>query len=146
MDAVLAGNARGGVIIHEGRFTYAQRGLVKLADLGSWWEESRNLPIPLGCIVIRRSLGEDIAKAVNQGIRNSLERARSNEKQVWGYIKQLAKEMADEVVREHIRTFVTEYSKDVGVDGERAVSAILAEACLVRGGTLPKLPLFVPAD
>lgn len=146
MDALLNGSSKAGVIIHEGRFTYQDRGLVKLADLGAWWEESRGLPIPLGSIAIKRSLGLETAKRVGKAIRASLKLAREDESSVWSYIKQHAQEMEDEVVREHIRTFVTDYSMDVGTDGEKAITAILKEACLAGDRELPEQPLFVPAD
>ena len=128
MDAVLSGKADAGVIIHEGRFTFRERGLVRLVDLGAWWEERTGLPIPLGGIAIRRSLGMDTALAMNAAIRESLTLARENPERALAYVRQHAQEMDDAVIRQHIETFVTGYSMDVGEVGERGVERLLAEA------------------
>ena len=128
MDSVLSGAAAAGVIIHEGRFTFRERGLVRLVDLGAWWEEKTGLPIPLGGIAIRRSLGMDVARAMNAAIRESLSLARKDPEGAWAYVKEHAQEMDDAVIRQHIETFVTDYSLDVGEAGERGVERLLAEA------------------
>lgn len=127
-DAVLSGQADAGLVIHEGRFTYGEKGLVRLLDLGAWWEEHTGLPIPLGAIAIRRDLGEETARAMNEAIRQSLLDARENTGRAWDYIKQHAQEMDDAVIREHIKTFVTDYSLDVGDKGVDAVQRLLREA------------------
>ena len=132
MPAVLAGEVAAGVVIHEGRFTFRERGLVRMLDLGEWWEEHTGLPIPLGAIAIRRSLGEDTARAMNEAIRQSLLHARAHPKDGQGYIRSHAQEMDEAVIREHIGTFVTDYSLDVGEAGVRAVSRLLNEAGCVR--------------
>jgi 1,4-dihydroxy-6-naphthoate synthase len=128
MDSVLSGAADAGVIIHEGRFTFLGRGLVQLMDLGEWWESRTGLPIPLGGIAIRRSLGMDAARAMNAAIRESLSLARRNPEGAWAYVKEHAQEMDDAVIRRHSETFVTDYSLDVGEAGERGVERLLAEA------------------
>ena len=128
MDAVASGNADAGVVIHEGRFTFAERGLKRLLDLGAWWEDHTGLPIPLGAIAIRRSLGSEIAAQMNDAIRNSLLAARTNPEAAAEYIQQHAQEMDDDVIRQHIQTFVTDYSLDIGESGEKAVAALLKEA------------------
>ncbi|MBU1610479.1 MAG: 1,4-dihydroxy-6-naphthoate synthase [Proteobacteria bacterium] len=144
MEAVKSGSVRAGLVIHEGRFTYEKQSLVKLVDLGQWWEQSRKLPIPLGAIAIRRSLGLDVAAKVNRGIYESLFIARGDESAVWPYVKHHAQEMCANVVLEHIRTFVTAYSLDVGEDGENAVAGIVAESCRAMGRALPSDPIFAP--
>lgn len=128
MPAVASGAVGAGVVIHEGRFTFREHGMSRLLDLGTWWEEQTGLPIPLGAIAIRRSLGEDVARRMNEAIRQSLLDARSNPEAPRAYIKQYAQEMNDTVIREHIATFVTDYSLDVGDAGVRAVERLLAEA------------------
>lgn len=128
MPAVAAGAVDAGVVIHEGRFTFAQQGMTRILDLGAWWEEHTGLPIPLGAIAIKRSLGEEIARAMNEAIRQSLLGARQNPEGARDYIKQHAQEMDDDVIREHIGTFVTDYSLDVGDGGVEAVSRLLREA------------------
>lgn len=143
MPAIRAGEVDAGVVIHEGRFTFSNYGLVQLADLGNWWEGYCGLPIPLGSIAVRRSLGTEFALKINSAIRESLALANADPSVAWAYIKQNAQEMDDEVIRKHIKTFVTDYSVDVGLEGEEAVSKLLAEAALMDGVTLPELPVFI---
>lgn len=128
MPAVVAGEVAAGVVIHEGRFTFHDQGLTRILDLGAWWEEHTGLPIPLGAIAIRRSLGMETARAMNEAIRQSLLSARRNPSSASAYIKRHAQEMDDNVIRTHIETFVTDYSLDVGEGGVEAVGRLLAEA------------------
>lgn len=128
MPAVVAGEVDAGVVIHEGRFTFQAQGLSRIIDLGAWWEDHSGLPIPLGAIAIKRSLGPDVARKMNEAIRQSLLQARQNPEGAKGYIKEHAQEMDDSVIREHIDTFVTDYSLDVGEAGEKAISRLLKEA------------------
>ncbi|EGB16636.1 protein of unknown function DUF191 [Pseudodesulfovibrio mercurii] len=128
MDAVRAGRADAGVVIHEGRFTFAERGLVRVLDLGAWWEAHTGLPIPLGAIAIRRSLGDDTARRMNEAIRRSLLYARAHPEAGREYIRQNAQELSGDVIRTHIETFVTDYSLDAGEAGAGAVARLLAEA------------------
>ncbi|MUM76153.1 1,4-dihydroxy-6-naphthoate synthase [Pseudodesulfovibrio sp. F-1] len=128
MDAVAAGRVDAGVVIHEGRFTYASKGLLRILDLGAWWEAHSGLPIPLGAIAMRRSLGREAALSMNEAIRESLLAARANPQRAWEYVKTHAQEMDDAVIHRHIETFVTGYSLDVGEAGERAMSRLLVEA------------------
>jgi len=128
MPAVADGTVDAGVVIHEGRFTFAKMGLARLLDLGAWWESYSGSPVPLGGIAIRRSLGMDTARAMNEAIRQSLLAARQDPGAAWDYIKSHAREMDDAVIRQHIETFVTDYSLDVGEVGERGVQRLLREA------------------
>lgn len=139
MPAVAAGEVDAGVVIHEGRFTFQDHGMVRLLDLGAWWEEHSGLPIPLGAIAIRRSLGEDVARRMNEAIRQSLLGARSNPAGAEGYIKSHAQEMDDAVISEHIETFVTDYSLDVGAAGVSAVERLLREAGWNKGNVFISL-------
>ena len=127
MSAVVTGEVAAGLVIHEGRFTFGEQGLTQILDLGAWWEEHTGLPIPLGAIAIRRSLGEDTAHAMNEAIRMSLLNVRENPAGAWTYIKEHAQEMNDKVILEHIKTFVTEYSLDIGKNGKQAVTRLLKE-------------------
>lgn len=133
MPAVASGDVAAGVVIHEGRFTYQEHGMTKLLDLGAWWEKHSGLPIPLGAIAIRRSLGEDTARRMNEAIRQSLLGSRANPDGARDYIKAHAQEMDDGVIREHINTFVTDYSLDVGDSGADAVERLLREAGWGKG-------------
>ena len=127
LSAVVTGEVAAGLVIHEGRFTFGEQGLTQILDLGAWWEEHTGLPIPLGAIAIRRSLGEDVAHAMNEAIRQSLMDVRANPEQAWSYIKKHAQEMDADVILKHIKTFVTEYSLDIGEAGEQAVTRLLKE-------------------
>ena len=143
MEAIRDGSVDGGVIIHEGRFTYEQMGLVCLQDLGQWWEQTTGHPIPLGCIAARRSLGPDCIDRIDTAIRNSLEFARANPDRCLPYIRSYSQELEDEVVKSHIDLYVNDFSLNLGTDGLAAV-----EAFLQRGraaGILPEsdLPLLV---
>lgn len=142
MPAVAAGDVDAGLVIHEGRFTYAALGLHLVLDLGAWWEEETHCPLPLGCIVIRRRLGRDTAAATDHAIKQSLEWARNHADVVWPYIRSHAQEMDPDVIGRHIETFVNNFSHDVGVEGERAIRRLLHEAARVAGVPLPEAPLF----
>jgi len=146
MPAVETGRCAAAVVIHEGRFTYAERGLARLLDLGAWWEEVRGLPIPLGCILMRRSLGLKLARAMNEAIRASLQYAWEHPEAGAEYIRAHAQEMDEAVIARHIATFVTEASLDLGPEGETAGLALLAEARRAEGaGELPE-DVFLTAD
>ena len=122
-DAVLSGKTDLGVIIHENRFTYQQKGLYKVKDLGEYWEQKMKAPIPLGAIAIKRRLGE-VAGKVNSLIKQSLEYAYSNYPFITEYVKQHSKEMSEEVMRQHIDLYVNNYSLDLGADGRQAIETL----------------------
>jgi 1,4-dihydroxy-6-naphthoate synthase len=110
-----------GVIIHENRFTYHQKGLHKVKDLGEYWEEKMELPIPLGGIAINQSIKRSVALQINQLIRHSLEYAFNNYPLITDYVKQHSQEMSEEVMRQHIDLYVNNYSIDLGEDGRHAI-------------------------
>ena len=120
-EAVLSGAVDCGVIIHENRFTYQQKGLVKLMDLGEFWEKETGVPIPLGGIVVKRSLGSDLARTINGLIRRSLEYAFERYPELPDYVKGHAQEMDERVMRQHIDLYVNNYSLSLGEDGEKAI-------------------------
>lgn len=142
MPAVGSGRADFGVIIHEGRFIYQTQGFEMAADLGEWWEEKTGLPIPLGCIAVRRDLGKETARAVQTLIRESIDHAVAHPGQGKDYIKEHAQEMADEVISQHISLYVNEFSRDIGEEGTRAITAFFDHAA--RAGLIPPQtrPLF----
>lgn len=127
-DAVLSGKVDAGLIIHESRFTYAAKGLVKIIDLGEWWENKTGYPIPLGGIFIRRDIDFGITKAVNSLIRKSLEFSYSNLDLVWPYIKNLARETDDNVIQSHIDLYVNEFSFSLGEQGRTAIKMLCVKA------------------
>jgi len=120
-DAVLNGETDLGVIIHENRFTYQQKGLHKVMDLGEYWEQKMKVPIPLGGIVIQRTFDQSIGLQVDKLIRRSLQYAYKNYPQVTDYVKQHSQAMSEDVMRQHIDLYVNNYSLDLGNDGRHAI-------------------------
>jgi 1,4-dihydroxy-6-naphthoate synthase len=125
MPAVVAGDADAGLVIHEGRFTYPDHGLHKVLDLGSWWEEATGLPVPLGVIAARRLLGEEFRAWMEERIRASLEEAERAPDELWPFIRDHAQEMDRATIREHIATFVTGFTRDMGDEGEEAIRRLV---------------------
>ena len=113
-----------GVIIHENRFTYQQKGLYKVRDLGKYWEEKMELPLPLGGIAINQSIKRSVALKVNELIRKSLEFAFKNYPIITDYVKQHSQAMSEEVMRQHIDLYVNNYSLDLGEDGKLAIETL----------------------
>ncbi|HIJ95010.1 MAG TPA: 1,4-dihydroxy-6-naphthoate synthase [Desulfuromonadales bacterium] len=128
MDAVLCGDVDAGLIIHESRFTYQGFGLHKLLDLGEWWEAETGLPIPLGGIVARRSLGVETIAAIEQALRSGVDYARTHPGEAAHYIGQHSQEMSAEVCAAHIGLYVNDFSTDLGDEGVRAISCLLHRA------------------
>ncbi len=125
-DAVLNNEVDAGVIIHENRFTYQQRGLIKLIDLGDYWETQMQLPIPLGGIVMKKSFDKSISKKIDALIRKSVEYAFANNyKELTGYVKMYSQEMSEEVMRKHIDLYVNNFSIDLGKEGKNAVLKLI---------------------
>ncbi len=116
---------RAGVIIHENRFTYQEKGLVKLMDLGTYWEQQLNVPIPLGGIIAKRSLPATVVADIDRLIKNSVEYSFVRYPQLTDYIRTHAQAMSEEVMRKHIDLYVNNYSLDLGEDGKKAVLKLL---------------------
>ena len=114
-----------GVIIHENRFTYASKGLIKLADLGEIWEKNTGQPIPLGGIVMRRELNHELLEKTDRVIRRSLEYAFAHYPALPAYVTEHAQEMDEEVMRQHINLYVNDFSLSLGKEGRAAVWKML---------------------
>ena len=114
-----------GVIIHENRFTYETKGLLKVTDLGDYWEKTTGFPIPLGGIVIKKTIQPQIQAQVNILIRQSIEFAFKNYPVLNDYVKSHAQEMSEAVMLMHIDLYVNKYSLDLGEDGKAAVNKLL---------------------
>lgn len=123
-DAVLNEEVDMGVIIHENRFTYAQKGLVKMADLGEVWESREGVPIPLGCIAVKRTLPVDVRTQIDSLIRSSLTHSFATYPLISDYTKKHAQEMDEAVMRQHIELYVNNYSMDLGDGGRKAVTRL----------------------
>lgn len=127
MNAVSMGQVDAGLIIHESRFTYPKYGLLKLIDLGEWWEERTGLPIPLGGIIARRDLGAQVINKIDALIRQSIEYAFRHPDQARDYIKKNAQELEDDVIDQHIQLYVNDFSLDIG-GGVAAVEELMKKA------------------
>lgn len=128
LAAVLSGEVDAGLIIHESRFTYRDRGLVKVADLGEWWEGETALPVPLAGNFARTDLEPGVAEAAEGAIRASVEYAFAHPEASRDYVRSLAQEMSDEVCAAHIALYVNENSIDIGDEGLVAVERLLGRA------------------
>lgn len=123
-NAVLSGEVDAGVIIHENRFTYQQKGLVKLTDLGEYWETLTGQPIPLGGIFIRKDVPEAVQQLVDALIHQSLQKAFAAYPSLSPYVKEHAQEMDEQVMRQHIDLYVNEFSLNLGEEGRTAIEKL----------------------
>jgi 1,4-dihydroxy-6-naphthoate synthase len=142
-EAVLSGKIDCGVIIHENRFTYLQKGLTKLMDLGEFWEKETGAPIPLGGIVFREELDQTWSKKVNALIRKSLEYAFNNYPTLSDYVKAHAQEMDESVMRQHIDLYVNNYSLSLGKEGEKAIQTLLTTYSKIHASEPAATPLEI---
>ena len=141
--ALLDGRFDAGVIIHENRFTYEAKGLHKIGDLGEFWEGETGTPIPLGAIVVRRSLPDDVKQRVNRVVRRSVEYAFAHRDASLPYVRAHAQEMSDEVMYKHIDLYVNDYSVDLGSEGKRAVTTLFDKASALGLVPVSSEPLFL---
>lgn len=142
-DAVLSGTVDAGLIIHENRFTYRDKGLVKLKDLGEYWESTTQMPIPLGGIVASRALGAEALQAVNRVMARSVAFALSHPEEPRAFVRRHAQEMEEEVMYKHIGLYVNDYTRSLGIKGREAVQRLFDIA--MAKGVIPAqdLPVFV---
>ncbi len=126
--ALLDGSIDLGLIIHENRFTYAEKGLHKVVDLGEYWEETTKFPIPLGGIVVKRSLPPEVKETLNTILKESVEFAFANPKSGLEFIRMHAQEMSEEVMYKHIELYVNKYSVELGLEGRNAITKMFEKA------------------
>lgn len=124
MPALERGEADYGVVIHEGRFTYRDRGLTLVADLGELWERSERLPLPLGIILADRSLPEEVRAHFDGLVRRSVAHALAHRQETLPAMKAHAQELDDRVIWAHVDLYVNQWSLALGEDGERALRAL----------------------
>lgn len=127
-DAVLSGEVDAGLIIHENRFTYERKGLVKIIDLGDWWETTYHAPIPLGGIAIRRDLPHALQHKISRLIRESVEYAFAHPEASMPYVREHAQEMEESVMKQHIQLYVNQHSVSLGESGKRAIRILFDTA------------------
>lgn len=137
-DAVMDNACDAGLLIHETRFTYQKKGLLKIADLGEIWEKEYNLPVPLGGIVVKRTLPYEQIKAFEKALSTSIGMAFKDKKSIWSFIKKNAQELDDDVIHAHIDLYVNEFSMDLGDKGREAIRLLLKKGA--ERGILPEVP------
>lgn len=144
--AVLEGRFDAGLIIHENRFTYADKGLVKLADLGDFWERTTGMPIPLGGIVAKRSLPLPAQQRINRVLARSVAFALSHPEAPKAFVREHAQEMEEEVMYKHINLYVNEFTRDLGDTGRQAVAFLFDMA--MQKGIIPQqeLDIWIPLE
>jgi len=123
-DRILTGEFDAGLIIHENRFTYEGRGLKKIVDLGEYWHARTRMPIPLGGIVVRRTLAEEVKGKIDRVLRRSVEYALARPESGMEFVKAHAREMEDAVIRKHIGLYVNEHTQDLGERGRGAIQTL----------------------
>ncbi len=128
MDSINKGLVDAGLVIHESRFTYQDFGLVEIIDLGEWWEKETGLPIPLGGIIAKKSLGMQVIKTIENLIRTSINYSLTHRSEAVPYIKKYAREIDDEVMMKHIGLYVNDYTLDLGENGRAALDELLKRA------------------
>ncbi|MFN8207758.1 MAG: 1,4-dihydroxy-6-naphthoate synthase [Bacteroidales bacterium] len=134
-EVVLDNECDAGLLIHETRFTYESRGLKKIVDLGEEWEKKTGLPVPLGGIVVRKSLPAEVKKVLGELLSESVRFALDHPDEPLSYMKQHAQELSGEVIYKHVNLYVNEFSVRMGPDGENAVLTLLGKAA--EAGILP---------
>ena len=127
-NEILLDNVDAGLIIHENRFTYQQKGLEKIKDLGEFWEKETGYPLPLGGIVVKRSVPFEIKKKIERVLRNSVEYALRNKESSINFIKLHAQEMERDVIDAHIELYVNSYSVSLSEHGRKAVELLFEKA------------------
>jgi 1,4-dihydroxy-6-naphthoate synthase len=127
-DAVLQGKADAGVIIHENRFTYMQKGLMKIMDLGEYWEKTTGEAVPLGGIIAKKDLGDDMITKLNRIMHRSVQYAFDNPDETMGFVREHAREMDEEVMKKHIALYVTDFTLSLGEKGWSAIEKLKKNA------------------
>ncbi len=135
--AIIDGEVDAGLIIHESRFTYEDKGLYKCLDIGEYWENKTNTPTPLGGIIAKRELGSELIAKVNRVLKRSVQFAFDNPKDGIDFIKKHSQEMEEEVMYKHIALYVNDYSLDLGIKGKQAVEKLFQES--INAGFIDKV-------
>jgi 5,8-dihydroxy-2-naphthoate synthase len=148
-DYVASGNADAGLLIHEGQLTYADRGLHLWADMGEWWYQETQLPLPLGGNVVRRDLGENLMRAIARDLKASIEYGLAHRAEALAHAQGFSRGLDAKRVDEFVGMYVNAYTVDYGATGRRAVTELLArarESGIVPGPPGPIDLAFVAAD
>ena len=124
IEAVSSGEADVGILIHESRFVLENAGLLQMIDLGAWWESETGLPIPLGCVMARQSLGPTVIAELDRLLARCIAHSRAEPQGTMTYVQRHAIELDEDVVRRHIALYVTDFSVDMGETGKQALTAL----------------------
>ena len=145
-DYVLAGKADAGLLIHEGQLTFADRGLHLWADLGEWWSRKTQLPLPLGGNVVRRDLGDELARAIARDLKASIEYGLAHRAEALAHAQGFSRGLDRDRTDRFVGMYVNAYTVDYGEVGRRAVGELLARAHAARLIPAPVDLAFVTAD
>jgi 1,4-dihydroxy-6-naphthoate synthase len=141
-EVVLSGETDAGLIIHENRFTFEAKGLKKILDLGAWWEEETKMPVPLGGIMVKRSLPQQIKESINRVLNNSISFARAYPDVAMNFIREHAQSMQNDVIYKYIDLYVNEYSLDLGEKGRKAIEQLFNKVTEFKKTKQLKQPIF----
>jgi 1,4-dihydroxy-6-naphthoate synthase len=144
--SVIDGSVDAGLIIHESRFTYEEKGLKKIIDLGEYWENLSNTPTPLGGIIAQRDLGADLLQKINRVLKRSVQFAFDNPKSGIDFIRQHSQEMSEEVMYKHIGLYVNHYTLDLGEAGRKSVETLFKKAQELGLIAAIEKDLFLPTN
>ncbi|MCL0040877.1 1,4-dihydroxy-6-naphthoate synthase [Thermodesulfovibrionales bacterium] len=128
IQSVSSGKVDAGLIIHESRFIYSEYGLKQIIDLGQWWEQETGLPIPLGGIIAKKSLGQITTRRIENLIRVSIKYSLLHREEVIPFIKRYSQELAEDAINKHIALYINDYTLDIGNEGESALNELLRRA------------------
>jgi 1,4-dihydroxy-6-naphthoate synthase len=143
LDEVSSGRADAGLLIHEGQLTYTDAGLVKLVDLGEWWLEETDLPLPLGVNVARRDLGDDVLRDLSRILAESIEAGLANPREAMAYALRFGRGLRPDLADQFVGMYVNDLTRDYGEDGRRAVRELLRRGEAAGALTAPVQVDFV---
>ncbi len=144
--SVINGSVDAGLIIHESRFTYEEKGLKKIIDLGTYWEDLTHTPTPLGGIIAQRNLGDALLQKINRVLKRSVQFAFDNPKSGLDFIRQHSQEMSEEVMYKHIGLYVNNYTLDLGEAGRKSVETLFNKAKQLGLINAIEKDLFLPSE
>ena len=144
--SAIDGRVDAGLIIHESRFTYKEKGLKKIIDLGEYWENLTNTPTPLGGIIAQRNLGGELLQKINRVLKRSVQFAFDNPKSGIDFIRQHSQEMSEEVMYKHIDLYVNNYTLDLGEAGKKSVETLFKKAQELGLIAAIEKDLFLPTN
>jgi 1,4-dihydroxy-6-naphthoate synthase len=142
-EAILTNEIDAGVIIHENRFTYQKKGLLRIVDLGEMWEKETQLPIPLGGIAVKRELPEVLKQKINILVKQSVSFGLANPNSSSDFVCKYAQEMSKETQRRHIELYVNNFTIDIGPEGKKAISTLWEKAAAADFCSPPSFTPFV---